>query len=128
MKKKLIGIVSLLALVVICATCLVACNTYKWKSIGGGDPTAEVESNGGYAVKQGDYVYYLNGYEGTDAANEWGKPVKQTIVRSEIKDGVIDLKTTKIVVPKSIYNSSSNGGFSIFGEWIRSEEHTSELQ
>jgi len=118
MKKKLIGIVSLLALVVICATCLVACNTYKWKSIGGGDPTAEVESNGGYAVKQGDYVYYLNGYEGTDAANEWGKPVKQTIVRSEIKDGVIDLKTTKIVVPKSIYNSSSNGGFSIFGEWI----------
>lgn len=118
MKKKLIGIVSLLALVVICATCFVACNTYKWKSIGGGDPSAPVESNGGYAVKQGKYVYYLNGYEGTDAANEWGKPVKQSIVRSEIKDGVIDLKTTRIVVPKSIYNASANGGFSIFGEWI----------
>ena len=42
MKKKIIGVVSLLALVVILATALVACNPYKWNGIGGGDPSAEV--------------------------------------------------------------------------------------
>ena len=120
MKKKIIGVVSLLALVVILATALVACNPYKWNGIGGGDPSAEVESNGGYVVKQGKYLYYINGYEGTGGSNnEWGTPVKQSIVRSELnEDGSVNNATTKVVVPKIIYNSSAKGGFAIFGEWI----------
>ncbi len=119
MKKKIIVVAAVLALVVICATCLVACNPYKWSAIGGGDASAEVESNGGYVVKQGKYLYYINGYEGADGDNTWGTPVKQSIVRSEIKeDGTVDNTTTKIVVPKIIYNSSAKGGFAIFGEWI----------
>ncbi len=120
MKKKIIGVVSLLALVVILATALVACNPYKWNGIGGGDHSAEVESNGGYVVKQGKYLYYINGYEGTGGSNnEWGTPVKQSIVRSELnEDGSVNNATTKVVVPKIIYNSSAKGGFAIFGEWI----------
>ena len=120
MKKKIIGVVSALVLVVILATCLVACNSYKWKSIGGGDPNAAVESNGGYVVKQGNYLYYINGYEGTGGSgNEWGTPVKQSIVRSELdKDGNVINSTTKVVVPKIIYNSSAKGGFAIYGAWI----------
>lgn len=121
MKKKIIGVVSALVLVVILAACLVACNPYRWNSIGGGDPTAKVESNGGYAVKQGKYLYYINGYDGTGGSgNEWGKPVKQSIVRSEINEetGEIINSTTKIVVPKIIYNGSAKGGFAIYGEWI----------
>lgn len=120
MKKKIIGVVSALVLVVVLAACLVACNPYKWDGIGGGDASAEVESNGGYVVKQGKYLYYINGYEGTGGSgNEWGTPVKQSIVRSEINaDGTVNLATTKVVVPKIIYNSSVKGGFAIFGEWI----------
>lgn len=119
MKKKLIGLISALALVVILATCLVACNPYKYESIGGGDPTAKVESNGGYVVKQGNYVYYINGYAGADEDNTWGTPIRQSIVRAELKkDGTIDNDTTKVVVPKSIYNSSANGGFAIYEDWI----------
>lgn len=119
MKKKLIVVAAILALIVICATSLVACNPYKWNSIGGGNPNADAESNGGYVVNQGNYLYYINGYEGSDADNTWGKPVKQSIVRSEIKeDGTVDNSTTKVVVPKLIYNSYNKGGFAIFKEWI----------
>jgi len=118
MKKKIIAVIAAVALVAVLAIGLVACNDYKWDSIGAGEPDAAVESNGGYAVKQGKFVYYLNGYEGTDAANEWGQPTLQTIVRSELKDGKIDNATTKTVVPKSIYNGSVNGGFAIFKDWI----------
>ncbi len=118
MKKKIIAVIAAVALVAVLAIGLVACNDYKWDSIGAGEPDAAVESNGGYAVKQGKFVYYLNGYEGTDAANEWGQPTLQTIVRSELKDGKIDNATTKTVVPKSIYNGSANGGFAIFKDWI----------
>ncbi len=119
MKRKLISLIAVLALVVVVATCLVACNPYKFGPIGGGDPTGEVVSNGGYAVRQGRYVYYINGYTGTDADNTWGVPVMQSIVRAELnEDGTVNNDTTKIVVPKSIYNSYNEGGFAIFGEWI----------
>ena len=48
-----------------------------------------------------------------------GTPVKQSIVRSELnEDGSVNNATTKVVVPKIIYNSSAKGGFAIFGEWI----------
>lgn len=119
MKKKLILIFAVIALVAVVLTSLVACNKgYKWKSVGGGDATAEVKSNGGYVVKQGNYLYFINGYVGSDADNTFGTPVKQSIVRVEIKDGVIDNDTAVVVAPKSVYNSSTKGGIAIYGDWI----------
>lgn len=119
MKKKLFSLLAIAVVLTVLVTCMVACNTYKWEPIGGGDANAPVESNGGYIVKQGDYVYYINGYVGADADNTWGTPVKQSLVRSQLKeDGTIDNSTTKVLVPKSIYNSSKNGGIAIFGEWV----------
>ncbi len=121
MKKKVLCIVATLVLAILCVSLLAACNNYKWKSIGGGDPSAKVESNGGYVVKQGKYLYYINGYDSEAADNTWGKPVKQAIVRSELKaDGSVDNSTTKVVVPKVVqYNTSDkDGGFAIFNDWI----------
>lgn len=119
MKKKILSIVAIAVVFTLISICLVACNAYKWAPIGGGDADAPVESNGGYIVKQGNYVYYINGYVGSDADNTWGTPVKQSIVRAELsEDGTIDNTTTEVLVPKSIYNSSKNGGIAIFGEWI----------
>ena len=101
MKKKLFLVVTVFALVAILATCLVACNKgFKWHSVGGGDATAEVKSNGGYVVKQGNYLYFINGYVGLDENNDFGTPVKQSIVRVEIKNGVPDTSTAVVVVPK----------------------------
>lgn len=120
MKKKLILIFAVIALVAVLTTCFVACNKgYKWHSVGGGDATAPVKSNGGYVVKQGNYLYMINGYSGADQDNTFGTPVKQSIVRVELKDGEIDNSTAVEVVPKSVYNSSKKGGgIAIFGDWI----------
>lgn len=119
MKKKLFSVLAIALVAVILTTCLVACNPYKWDAIGGGDASAEVISNGGYIVKQGNYVYYINGYVGVDADNTWGTPVKQALVRSELnQDGTINNATTKVLVPKSIHSTAKKGGIAIFGEWV----------
>ena len=128
MKKRIAIISAVLVVVLALSLVFVACNKYKWDSIGGGDASAEVESNGGYAVKQGKYLYYINGFDGTDADNTFGVPVTQAIMRTEVTenaDGSWTLteenkKTSKIVVPKTVLYSSSvkDGGIAVFGEWI----------
>lgn len=118
MKKKILSAIAATLILAVCIACLVACNPYKMDAIGGGDASAKVESNGGYVVKQGNYVYFINGYVGADADATWGAATKQGIVRAEYKDGKIDNSTSKVLVPKSVYNSSANGGIAIFGEWV----------
>ena len=118
MKKKLFSVFAAVLVLVLCIAALVACNPYKADSIGKGDSDATVESNGGYVVKQGNFVYFINGYVGESADNTWGAATKQGIVRAEIKDGKVDPKSAKLVVPKSVYNSSNVGGIAIHGEWI----------
>lgn len=119
MKKKIIGIVAAIVTVVVLAAALVACNPYKQASIGAGDSSAAAQSNGGYVVRQGKYVYFINGYVGEDSANDWGVPVKQGIVRAEVdENGAAKPDTAKLLVPKSIYNSSTNGGIAVYGNWV----------
>ncbi len=118
MKKKLFSVFAAVLVLVICIAALVACNPYKADSIGSVDSSAAVESNGGYVVKQGRFIYFINGYVGESADNAWGAATKQGIVRAEIKDGKVDPTSAKLVVPKSVYNSSTAGGIAIHGEWI----------
>lgn len=122
MKKKLFSVFAMAVVVTICVATLIACNPYKADSIGGGDASATVESNGGYVVKQGNYVYYINGYVGESADNNWNDAndatVPQGIVRAEIKDGVVDPSTATLVVRKAVYSTSTEGGIAIFGDWI----------
>ena len=87
MKKKILSAIAATLILAVCIVCLVACNPYKMDAIGGGDASAKVESNGGYVVKQGNYVYFINGYVGADADATWGAATKQGIVRAEYKDG-----------------------------------------
>ncbi len=119
MKKKILITVAVAMLISLLAICLAACNPFKWKSVGGGEPNAEVLSQGGYVVQQGKYLYYINGYAGTDADNTWGTPVKQSLTRCELdQNGNVVEGTHKVVVPKLIFNATTEGGFAIFGEWI----------
>lgn len=118
MKKKLISVFAAALVLVLCIAALVACNPYKADSIGSGESNAAVESNGGYVVKQGRFIYFINGYVGESADNTWGKATKQGIVRAEYKNGQVDPSTAKLVVPKSVYNSSTAGGIAVHGDWI----------
>lgn len=45
----------------LCVFILPGCSGYKQYSLEGGQPEAPVESDGGRAIVQGDWVYYLNG-------------------------------------------------------------------
>lgn len=124
MKKRIAIISAALALVLALSLALVACNGYNRPSIGAGESSAEVVSNGGYAVRQGKYLYYVNGFDGTDADNTFGTPVKQAILRSEIvEEGgklTIDNSTTKMLAPKTVLYSSNvkDGGIAVFGDWV----------
>ena len=120
MNKKKICAVAVAVVVLIAAIfVLTACNKYKWDSIGAGDSAGTVVSNGGYYVEQGGYAYFINGYVGDNDANDWGTPYKQSIMRAELNaDGTFNNATAKVVVPKSIYNQSTSGGFAIYGDWI----------
>lgn len=117
-KKKIISLTVLALTLALALTVLVACNSFKWSSVSGGDASKTVYSNGGYYVRQGDYVYFINGFVGDTADNEWGDPLKQSIMRAKLVDGAVDNSTAQVVVPKSIYNKSTKGGFAVYGNWI----------
>lgn len=118
-KKRAISVLALIVVLALAVGILVACNHYEWNSVGMGESGANVVSNGGYVVEQGKYVYFINGYVGDNDNNEWGTPYKQSIMRAEKNaDGTINNDTAVVVVPKSIYNKSVNGGFAIYGDWI----------
>lgn len=118
MKKKSLIIVAL-ALLLVMIVAFSGCNKYKWDSVGGGDAVADVLSNGSYAVQQGNYVYFINGFQGDTADNTWGGVFKQGIMRATLDEkGEVQKDSFALVVPKHIYSSDPNSGIAVFGEWI----------
>lgn len=118
-KKRAITILALVLVLAVAVTVLAACDVYKQDSIGGGDGTANVVSNGGYVVKQGSYIYFINGYVGSVTSNEWGSAFKQSIMRAELnEDGSVKADSAKVLVPLSIYNQYAAGGIAVYGNWV----------
>ena len=123
MRKRILF--SVIAVVLLaCVLCAAfACESYKAKALSKvGDKNAVVESNGGLVVKQGGYLYFINGYTGylteKGKQNWFGKVQKGAIVRVTYnEDGTLG-DDYVVVVPKSVMADSENVGFSIFGEWI----------
>jgi len=117
-KKSAIIIAAVLALVLLVGA-LSACNKLKWEGVGGGDPTAPVESQFGFVIKQGNYIYFINGYVGVNEDNTFGKQVKGGIMRMELdENGVPKADTSKLLVPMNVYTSDKNVGFAIYGKYI----------
>lgn len=109
--------------VVMLAFVLVGCQSFKWNKITGGDPNAVVESNNGYAVKQGKYLYFINGKESAESIksvkdNYFGVAVKGAIMRAELNESGDIVGDPLIVVPKKVMSTYKNGGITIIGKWI----------
>ena len=122
MRKRIVSLIVAALLLVCVLGAFCACESYKADPIANpGNKNAVVESNGGLVVKQGDYLYFVNGYSdylSTSGKDNWfGNVVKGAIVRVSYNGGALGDDYT-IVVPKSVMASSANVGFSIFGEWI----------
>ena len=123
MRRRVLFVMIAVALICCVLGALVACESYKSTALEKvGDKNADVTSNGGLIVKQGGYLYFINGYTGyltTKGSDNWfGNVVKGAIVRVTYhEDGTLG-DDYVVVVPKSVMASSENVGFSIYGEYI----------
>ena len=127
MKNKLAFFLVAIVVVLTLSMALVGCESYKQAALTGADATAEVVSNGGSIVKQGDYLYFINGYAGyqtTRKANAFGNVVTGAIMRVKAAD--LDntdedadlMANAEIVVPKAVISDAANTGFSIYGNYL----------
>ena len=94
-------------------------SSYKGDDLSGYVPGAAVESNGGFAVKQGDFVYFINGSESYTASNKYGEVVKGALMRisaSDLANGNYD--NVKTVVPSLFATQSIKAGVYIFGDYV----------
>ena len=110
MKRKILISVAIILTAALLVTVLVACNkSYKQDALPD-SPGAEaaVTSNGGMAVKVGNYLYFINGYAGQDGDNEFKNVVKGAIMRAPIENGVPNRDKVQTVVPKNVYNSEES--------------------
>lgn len=116
MSKKWIVIIAI-ALVACFALALTGCESYKNATFEKGNGT-EAESNSGMVVKQGGYVYFVNGYAGYSKVasdNYFGNALKGAILRIPEGGSYTDVE---VIVPKTVMTSAPNPGFSIFGDYI----------
>ena len=121
MSKKVL-LISVALIIAVCTLALcVGCESYKYDAkLSMGDNTAPVSSNGGTVVKQGNYIYFVNGYADYKTSlgkdNWFGNVLKGAILR--VKADATDMSTAEVVVPKSVLSDSKNAGFSIYGDYI----------
>ena len=79
----------------------------------------EVVGNGGMAVRQGDYLYFVNGVSDYTTDNTFKNVVKGAIMRYDVKsDGSLDMDSLTTVVPKKVFSSYVGAGIYVYGEWI----------
>ena len=119
--KKLLGLVA--AIATLASVSLTGCGSvtsYKGEELTAGyDSAAAVESNGGFAVKKGDFVYFINGSQDYTANNTYGDVVKGALMRisvSDMESGAYD--KAQIVVPSLFTTSNYNSGVYIYGDYV----------
>ncbi len=124
--KKLVGLIAVLATLG-ASMSFAACGdpSHKGEDLDGFGPaaTAEVSSNGGFAVKKGDYVYFINGAESYTADNTYGKVVKGALMCVDAKSwtGDVSARTydnAKVVVKELFAAQNYNAGIYIFDDYV----------
>lgn len=121
MRNKGKKAVCLIAVIAMLGATLAGCgdSSYKGDTLDGYVSGAAVESNGGFAVKQGDFVYFINGSQSYTADNTYGDVVKGALMRiavSDLANGNYD--NVKTVVPSLFSTSGIKAGIYIFGDYV----------
>ena len=95
--------------------------------------TVVAQSNGGFAVEKGDYVYFINGAEANTASNEFGEVTKGSLMRIKKTDltGAFANKTSlenkaETVVPMLFVAQNYDAGIYIYGDYVYYATPTSD--
>lgn len=121
MRKRFTKIICLTVafIVALGVALLSACGgTFKGNKLSG-DISGEIASNGGFVVKKGGYIYFINGVETNTANNDFGKPVKGAVMRISVEDfNNRNYANTQTVVPLVMYSSAYDEGLYINGDYV----------
>ncbi len=115
--KKFLCIVTA-ATLVSSALSFTACGYTFTPPKGGPEAQAEVTSNGGFAVKKGDYIYFINGVETYTSDNEYGTPQKGSLMRIKAEDADKGTNTAETVIPSLMVAGDYTAGLFIYGDRI----------
>ena len=117
MNKKIIALMTLLIAV---AILFCGCGeNFSYGPIAGEDYSqSKVIGNGGMAVTQGNYLYFINGVSNYTDDNTFGNVVKGAIMRYALDTNGKVTGEPVTIVPKKVYSSSANAGIYVFDEWI----------
>ena len=121
MRKTITKIICFAAATISAAGLVLAAGCGNWTTSGvTPDNSADtVESNGGFAVQTGDYVYFINGYELNTADNTFGTPLKGSIQRISKADiAARNYTASETVVPLVAYSAYYYAGIYIYGDRI----------
>ncbi len=118
MKNQTKKLLSLVAAATMLASTLAAtaCGGYSLKEPLSGTAATDVkaESNGGFAVKKGDYIYFINGAEDYTADNSYGDVVKGSLMR--IKADMSG--EAEVVIPALVGSQNFETGIYIYGDYV----------
>lgn len=114
---KKISIFATAAIMSLGALSLGACG-YSFSPLSG-DTSGDINSNGGFVVEKGNYVYFINGVEAHTSDNTYGSVVKGALMRiakTDLAEGKGDKAET--VVPSLMVAADYTSGLYIYGDRV----------
>jgi len=113
MKKTLAKILGFVLSICLLTAGLVGCSGGSWN---GTSMTDRGNGNiiGGFVGQTSTYVYFINGIGDSTADNQFGAPVKGSLMAA--KKG--DLSKAEIVVPKIFASTDYNAGIYVYGDYV----------
>jgi hypothetical protein len=115
-KNKATRLTALLVLSLILVTAVfAACSNSKFIYPENLPTGTDIESNGGMAVRYGDYVYFVNGYQGEPTSDNTFGGINDISGKNSVKTGdIVRAKTSDLL--------------SIFGEWYEENKDESDFE
>ena len=115
---KNIGIVAIAGVLACGAAALSGC-AYRFTPPSGG-PSADdaVQSQGGFVVQKGEYVYFINGVQAYTEDNTYGSPVKGSLMRIRMSDIEAKKNTAETVIPSLMTAQDYSSGIFIYGDRV----------